>query len=64
MKTQITFVDGGDVAFDADADVKMTPLGVEGRHREGEDTIRVLFPWARIDRVTQRGPEVAAIYSY
>jgi hypothetical protein len=64
VKTQITFVDGGDTSFDDDADVKMTPLGVEVRQREGEETVRVLFPWARIDRVTQRGPEVGAIYTY
>ncbi|HSL12537.1 MAG TPA: hypothetical protein VLA82_14620 [Actinomycetota bacterium] len=64
MKTQISFVGGGDASFDDDAEVKMTPLGVEVRQREGEDVVRVLFPWARIDKVTQRGPEVAAIYSY
>lgn len=64
MKTQISFVGGGETSFDDDADVKMTPLGVEVRQREGEDTVRVLFPWNRIEKVTQRGPEVAAIYSY
>lgn len=64
MKTQITFVGGDDMTFDDQADVKMTPLGVEVRERDGEDTVRVLFPWTRIEKVTQRGPEVAAIYSY
>jgi hypothetical protein len=64
VKTQIHFVGGGDTSFDDDAEVKMTPLGVEVRERDGEDMVRVLFPWNRIDKVTQRGPEVAAIYSY
>ena len=64
MKTQIHLVDGSDVIVDDDADVKMTPLGVEVRELDGEDTVRVLFPWNRIEKVTQRGPEVAAIYSY
>ena len=64
MKTQIHFVGGDDTSFGDDADVKMTPLGVEIRERQGEDTVRVLFPWNRIEKVTQRGPEVAAIYSY
>lgn len=64
MKTQIHFVGGGDTTFGDDAEVKMTPLGVEVREREDEETVRVLFPWARIEKVTQRGPEVAAIYSF
>jgi hypothetical protein len=64
VKTQITFVGGDDASFDDDAEVKMTPLGVEVRQRDGDDTVRVLFPWNRIEKVTQRGPEVAAIYSY
>ena len=64
MKTQIHFVGGDETTFADDAEVKMTPLGVEVKERDGDDTVRVLFPWARIERVTQRGPEVAAIYSY
>ncbi|GIU97818.1 MAG: hypothetical protein KatS3mg013_1621 [Actinomycetota bacterium] len=64
MKTLIHFVDGQRTEFDDEAEVKMTPLGVEVRERDGEETVRVLFPWARIDKVEQRGREVAAIYSY
>ena len=64
VKTLISLVDGEDVSFGDDADVKMTPLGVEVRERDGEDTVRVLFPWNRIETDTQRGPAVAAIYSY
>ena len=64
MKTQIDFVGGGETTFEDQAEVKMTPLGVEVRERDGEDSVRILIPWARIERVTQRGPEVAAIYSF
>lgn len=64
MKTQIRFVDGDDHTFGEDADIKMTAHGVEVTQRDGEDTVRVLFPWNRIKDVTQRGPEVAAIYTY
>jgi hypothetical protein len=64
VNTQIDFVGGGDTSFGDGAEVKMTPLGVEVREREGDETVRVLFPWARIEKVTQRGPEVAAIYSF
>jgi hypothetical protein len=64
VQTHISFVGGGETSFGDDAEVKMTQLGVEVRERDGEDTVRVLFPWARIEKVTQRGPEVAAIYSY
>jgi len=63
MKTEVHLVGGKEVLFDGDADVKMTPLGVEVREREGEETVRVLFPWTRIEKVTQRGAEIAAIYS-
>jgi hypothetical protein len=64
VKTQIDFVGGGETTFEDQAEVKMTPLGVEVRERDGEDSVRILIPWARIERVTQRGPEVAAIYSF
>jgi hypothetical protein len=64
MKTEITFVDGRVVDFAETADVKMTPLGVEILERDADEQVRVLFPWARIERVTQRGANVAAIYTY
>lgn len=64
MRTEIQFVGGEHVDFTEGADIKMTALGVEVRELDGEDTVRVLFPWARIERVTQRGPEISAIYTY
>jgi hypothetical protein len=64
MHTEITFVDGKATTFDETADVKMTPNGVEVLQREADEQVRVLFPWARIDRVTQRGANVAAVYTY
>ena len=46
-------------------DIKMPGMdGLEVLQREGDEQVRVLFPWARIDRVTQRGANVAAIYTY
>jgi hypothetical protein len=64
VKTDISFVDGKTTSFDETADVKMTPLGVEILQRDGAEQVRVLFPWARIESVTQRGANVAAIYTY
>jgi hypothetical protein len=63
--TEIHFVGGESVVFDdEDATVKMTDHGVEVLQTEGEDKVKVLFPWARIEKVTQRGPSVGAIYTY
>jgi hypothetical protein len=64
VETIIRFVSGDEETFDGHEEIKMTPLGVEVISRDGEDSIRVLFPWARIERVTQRGPQIAAIYTY
>jgi len=64
MRTDITFIDGKTTTFDETADVKMTALGVEILQRDQDEQIRVLFPWARIDRVTQRGANVSAVYTY
>jgi hypothetical protein len=64
MRTQIKFVDGETTEFAEGTDVKMTPLGVEVRELDGEEAVRVLFPWTRIERVTQRGAEISAIYTY
>ena len=63
-RRRIRFVDGEQLSFGDDAVIKMTPLGVEILERTGDDAVKVLFPWARIERVTQRGPQVAAIYTY
>jgi hypothetical protein len=64
MQTEIHFVGGAHETFDGSVDVKMTALGVEIMEKDGEETVRVLFPWNRIDKVEQRGHEVSAIYHY
>ena len=64
MRTDIAFIDGKTSTFDESANVKMTPLGVEILQQNGTEQIRVLFPWARIESVTQRGANVAAVYTY
>jgi hypothetical protein len=64
MKTEIEFIDGKTTTFDESANVKMTPLGVEILQQDAAEQVRVLFPWARIERVTQRGANVAAVYTY
>jgi hypothetical protein len=64
MQTEIHFVGGALETFDDTAEVKMTPHGVEITEKDGEDTVRVLFPWNRIEKIEQRGQEIAAIYHY
>jgi hypothetical protein len=64
METEITFIGGRVESFSPSMEIKMTPYGVEVLSREGEDSVRVLFPWAQIEKVTQRGATVAAIYTY
>jgi hypothetical protein len=64
METKVRFIDGEELTFDDAADIKMTPFGLEVLERQADDAVKVLFPWARIERVTQRGPQVAAIYTY
>lgn len=63
--TEIHFVGGETLVVDeGQATVKMTDHGVEVLQAEGEDKVKVLFPWARIEKVTQRGPSVGAVYTY
>jgi len=62
VKTEIEFVDGKTTAFDDDAEIKMLDLGLEVTMKEGEDRVRVLYPWGRIEKVTQRGSEVSYIH--
>jgi hypothetical protein len=63
--TEIYFVGGESLLLHEDAaTVKMTDHGVEVLQTEGEDKVKVLFPWSRIEKVTQRGPSVGAIYTY
>ena len=64
METEITFLGGRVETFDPSVDIKMTPFGVEVLSREGDDAVRVLFPWAQIEKITQRGAAVAAIYTW
>jgi len=64
VETEIRFVGGEALTYDENADIKMTALGVEITEKDAEDVIRVLFPWSRVERVTQRGPQVSAIYHY
>ena len=64
MKTDVRFIDGKLMTFDEATDVKMTPHGVEVLQRDGDEQIRILFPWARIESVTQSGANVAAVYTY
>jgi len=65
VMTEIHFVGGETLELDeTEATVKMTDHGVEVTQHEGEDKVRILFPWARIEKVTQRGPSVGAIYTY
>ena len=62
MKTEIEFVDGKTASFGDDAEVKTLELGLEVTVQEGDEKIRVLFPWGRIEKLTQRGAEVSYIH--
>lgn len=64
METEITFLGGRVEQFDPSSEIKLTQHGVEVVSRDGDDVVRVLFPWAQIERVTQRGAAVSAVYTY
>ncbi|HTG46561.1 MAG TPA: hypothetical protein VK646_02755 [Actinomycetota bacterium] len=64
MQTEVTFIGGEIAEFDETAEVKLNAYGVEVVQREGDEQVRVLFPWPRIEKVTQRGSNVTAIYTY
>ena len=64
METEITFLGGRVDTFDSTNEIKLTQHGVEVVSRDGDDMVRVLFPWAQIERVTQRGAVVSAVYTY
>jgi hypothetical protein len=64
METEITFVGGRVETFDPTNDIKLTQYGIEVMSRQGDDAVRVLFPWAQIEKVTQRGAAVAAVYTW
>jgi hypothetical protein len=64
METEITFVGGKVETFDPSNDIKLTQHGIEVMSRQGDDAVRVLFPWGQIEKVTQRGAAVAAVYTW
>ena len=64
METEITFLGGRMETFPQTAEIKLTQHGVEVLQRDGDDAVRVLFPWNQIEKVTQRGLAVAAVYTW
>ena len=64
METEITFLGGRVERFDASTDIKLTQYGLQVEVRDADDLTRVLFPWGQIERITQHGPAVAAVYTY
>ena len=65
MRTKIHFVGGEVASFDSiDSSITMGQFGVEVVQSNGDEPMRVLFPWPRIKKVEQRGEEVVAIYHF
>src|SRR3954453_2381132 len=64
METEITFLGGRVEMFPQTAEIKLTQFGVEVMERDGDDAVRVLFPWGQIEKLTQRGSAVAAVYTW
>ena len=64
METEITFVGGRIERFDPSVDIKLTQFGLEAMSRDGDEAVRVLFPWGQIEKITQRGAAVAAVYTW
>jgi len=64
MRTEIHFVGGERVSYEDGVAIKMIDHGVEVTETDGDEIVKVLFPWNRIEKVSQRGAEVAAIYTY
>jgi hypothetical protein len=64
METEITLMGGRIETFDASVEIKMTQFGVEVLARGEEESLRILFPWAQVERVTQHGASVSAVYTY
>ena len=64
METEIPFLGGRMETFPPTADIKLTQFGLEVMQRDGDDAVRVLFPWNQIEKVTQRGAAVAAVYTW
>lgn len=64
MDTEITFLGGRVETFDQTHDIKLTQFGIEVLARKGDEAVRVLFPWGQIEKVTQSGAAVAAVYTW
>ena len=64
METEITLLGGRMETFPQTAEIKLNQYGVEVMQRDGDDAVRVLFPWNQIEKVTQRGLAVAAVYTW
>jgi len=64
VETEITFVGGRTETFDPSIDIKLTQFGVEMLSRDGEEAVRVLFPWGQIEKIRQHGAAVAAVYTW
>ncbi len=62
MRTEIHLVGGESAVFEGEAVVKTTDLGVEITASDDEGTVRILYPWTRIEKVTQTGPEISSTY--
>jgi len=64
METEITFLGGRVETVPQTAEIKMTQFGLEVLQRDGDVAVRVLFPWGQIEKVSQRGSAVAAVYTW
>ena len=64
MKTEVHLVGGEIVTFGDDAAVKLGVIGVEITESSGDEGLKVLFPWSRIEKVVQSGPGVGSVYTF
>ena len=64
MKTEIYLVGGEVATFGDEAAVKLGTLGVEVTETDGDEQVKVLFPWSRIEKVLQRGAGVGSVYTF
>jgi hypothetical protein len=64
MQTEIHLIGGQTASYDETVDIKMTNHGVEITQPGEEETVRVLYPWAQILKVTQRGKQLHSVYTY
>ncbi len=64
MITEVHLVGGQLASFGEGSTVKMNDHGVEIVERDGDEQVKVLFPWSRIEKVLQRGAGVDAVYTF